>query len=228
MTNGNIEQKIISTARELFIEKGYVETNMSDIAAAVGMRRTALHYYFRTKDRLFQAIYGDIVRSMIARIHDIIASDMPILERLSTIIDEYTGLFMRNPVLPQFVIGEIRRDVDNLIRVAKEMGIEEDVEDIKSIMMDEIRKGTIRNVPPHIVFFTFISQITFPFLTKNLVVRILPQGSDGTGDFDAFTAEWKRSLLIQMGCLLSCDGDRNAVTEQVDRLLSESRDAKSR
>ena len=49
-----MEQKIIQAARETFLKKGYKETNMSDIAAAVGLTRPAMHYYFRTKERLFQ------------------------------------------------------------------------------------------------------------------------------------------------------------------------------
>ena len=53
---GNIEQNVIACAHRLFIEKGYVNTSMSDIAAAVGITRPALHYYFRTKERLFRAI----------------------------------------------------------------------------------------------------------------------------------------------------------------------------
>ena len=51
---GNIEQNVIACAHRLFIEKGYVNTSMSDIAAAVGITRPALHYYFRTKERLFR------------------------------------------------------------------------------------------------------------------------------------------------------------------------------
>ena len=55
---GNIEQNVIACAHRLFIEKGYVNTSMSDIAAAVGITRPALHYYFRTK----AALPGDLRR----------------------------------------------------------------------------------------------------------------------------------------------------------------------
>ena len=48
--NNELEYQIIETAKQLFIEKGFVETSMSDIAAKVGINRPTLHYYFRTKD----------------------------------------------------------------------------------------------------------------------------------------------------------------------------------
>lgn len=101
---GNIEQNVIACAHRLFIEKGYVNTSMSDIAAAVGITRPALHYYFRTKERLFRAIYGDILQEVIPRIHDILIRDIPFMERLDRIIDEYVALFLNNPDLPYFMI----------------------------------------------------------------------------------------------------------------------------
>lgn len=55
--NEDLEKKIIEAAKELFIENGFAETSMSDIAAKVGINRPALHYYFRTKDKMFQAVF---------------------------------------------------------------------------------------------------------------------------------------------------------------------------
>ena len=37
--HSDLEQQIIKTAQQLFIEKGFVETSMSDIAATVGINR---------------------------------------------------------------------------------------------------------------------------------------------------------------------------------------------
>ena len=56
--HSDLEQQIIKTAQQLFIEKGFVETSMSDIAATVGINRPTLHYYFRTKDKMFKAVFG--------------------------------------------------------------------------------------------------------------------------------------------------------------------------
>lgn len=63
--NEDLEKKIIEAAKELFIENGFAETSMSDIAAKVGINRPALHYYFRTKDKMFQAVFGNIILSFI-------------------------------------------------------------------------------------------------------------------------------------------------------------------
>lgn len=60
----DLETKIIEAAKELFIENGFAETSMSDIATKVGINRPGVHYYFRTKDKMFQAVFGSIVKSL--------------------------------------------------------------------------------------------------------------------------------------------------------------------
>ena len=60
-----MEQKIIEAAKATFLKKGFKDTNMSDIAAEVGLTRPAMNYYFRTKERLFQAVFGDILMSFL-------------------------------------------------------------------------------------------------------------------------------------------------------------------
>ena len=116
-----MEEHIIGVARKLFTEKGYTNTNMSDIAATAGIKRSTLHYYFRTKDRLFQAIYGDIVRKIIPRIQTILTQDIPFFERMNDIIDEYIALFLSDPALPRFILGEIQRDMGHLVKISQEL-----------------------------------------------------------------------------------------------------------
>ena len=90
--NNELEYQIIETAKQLFIEKGFVETSMSDIAAKVGINRPTLHYYFRTKDRMFQAVFGSIVMSLLPKVQEIIQQELPFIDRVSLILDKYITL----------------------------------------------------------------------------------------------------------------------------------------
>ena len=79
----DLEERIIRVARSLFIERGFAETSMSDIAATVGINRPVLHYYFRTKSRMFQAVFGDIVQSIVPTVFTILAQkDKPLDDRI--------------------------------------------------------------------------------------------------------------------------------------------------
>ena len=196
-SNENIEKRIHTAARKLFIEKGYLNTNMSDIAVAAGIKRPTLHYYFRTKERLFQSIYGNILQAVIPRIHGILSQDIPFIDRLSDVTDEYFALFRKNPDLPQFIIGEIQRDINHLIVIAKQLGVDEYILKIKAVCLDDMEKGAIKTVPVQDIFLTFYSLMLFPFLTKNLITHLLIDER-----FEDFLKEWKQNIMRQMRHLL--------------------------
>ena len=59
-----MESRIIEAAKRVFVRKGYEAATMSDVAAEVGIGRTALHYYYRTKEILFDAIFGQLLSSL--------------------------------------------------------------------------------------------------------------------------------------------------------------------
>lgn len=51
-TLNDTRSRILEAARELFNERGYAATSLADIAAAVGLTKTAVAYHFHPKDRL--------------------------------------------------------------------------------------------------------------------------------------------------------------------------------
>ena len=104
--NNELEYQIIETAKQLFIEKGFVETSMSDIAAKVGINRPTLHYYFRTKDRMFQAVFGSIVMSLLPKVQEIIQQELPFIDRVSLILDKYITLFTENLTCQSLYAGK--------------------------------------------------------------------------------------------------------------------------
>ena len=160
--HSDLEQQIIKTAQQLFIEKGFVETSMSDIAATVGINRPTLHYYFRTKDKMFKAVFGSIVMSLMPKIQDIVKQDIPFMERLSMILDEYIELFTSNPCLPRFICGEIQRDVNHLLATAKELQFGDALSQVKDSILTAMEDGKLKKVPIHIVFLTVYSLLSYP------------------------------------------------------------------
>ncbi len=219
--NDNLELRIVEAARTIFIERGYADASMSDIAAAAGIKRSTLHYYFRTKDRLFQAIFVDIVRDIFPRIQNILAEDRPFMSRLNSVIDEYMALFRKNPALPQFIIGEIQRDVRHLMGVLDSLEIEGYICTIRERMALEIRSGELRRVPLRVILLTLYSQMIFPFMTRDLVATLML--ADGES-FDRFLREWKRSIMRQIGYLVLNIDNRAEIERMVDATLDIGRD----
>lgn len=200
--NNELEHQIIETAKQLFIEKGFAETSMSDIAARVGINRPTLHYYFRTRDRMFQAVFGSIVMTLLPKVQDIIKQDLPFIDRINRILDEYVTLFTENPDIPRFICGEIQRDIAHLFATAKEMQFDKIFLVIKDRMLQEMETGKLKKVPIHTVFMTFYGLLTFPLLAKNLLTHIF---LNDEADFPALMIEWKQYIIFHMTNLLYHD-----------------------
>ncbi|MFC5831047.1 TetR/AcrR family transcriptional regulator [Nonomuraea insulae] len=58
--------RILAAARELFAERGYAATSLADIAAAVGLTKTAVAYHFHPKDRLATELLSPAAGDMLA------------------------------------------------------------------------------------------------------------------------------------------------------------------
>lgn len=198
----DLERQIIETAQQLFIEKGFAGTSMSDIAVTVGINRPTLHYYFRTKDKMFKAVFGSIVISLMPKIHDIIKLDIPFVDRMGMVLNEYIELFTKEPYLPKFICGEIQRDVNHLLEAAKELQFEAALSLVKDTLLAEMEAGKIKKVPLPMVFLTFYSLLTYPFLVRNLITTLF---LDNEEDFTSFLQEWKQHIITELTNLLSND-----------------------
>ena len=61
------EQKIREAARKVFQAKGMHGARMQDIADTAGINKALLHYYFRSKDQLFEAIFKEALQQLIPK-----------------------------------------------------------------------------------------------------------------------------------------------------------------
>lgn len=195
-----MENRIIDAARAVFIEKGYAETSMSEIAAKAGINRPALHYYFRTKDKMFQAVFGSIVSSVIPKVFDaIMHKEKSVAERTECIIDAYYSLFMKTPQLPLFMLRELNRDPEMLIKTILGLNVADTMREAISSLLEEMDEGKLKKVPLQFIFFNFYSLLTFPFLTIDISRKIFENNDDTLRES---LTEWKKNIVFQMENLL--------------------------
>ncbi len=194
------EEIILGTAKELFLENGYKNTNMSDIAAKAGINRTTLHYYYNTKEKMFQAVFSQILEFFLPTIKNILNTETDIFIIADKLLDEYFKLWLDNPGLPSFVIGEINRDSEHIFETAKSIGIYDYTESLTELVLKEQEKGSIKQMPIELLFMSIVSQAVFPFLVRNIFEEI------GFGCFDNPTEllkEWKQTISTQLRNLLN-------------------------
>ena len=193
-----MEHKIIEAAKATFLKKGYKDTNMADIAAEVGLTRPAMHYYFRTKERLFQAVFGDILMSFIPQIKESLSADIPLELKISQIVEAYMSVLEDSPTLPVFIVQEINRDIDNIISIALDNNLVELGQSVVNVLNREMKEGRIRKMPLIELGYTFYGLMMLPFLARPAGQMIFGRDSYSP----EFLQEWKENVIRQMVYLL--------------------------
>ncbi|QZE14191.1 TetR/AcrR family transcriptional regulator [Halosquirtibacter laminarini] len=130
----NIEERILFVAEKVFMKNGFKSTTMNMIAKEVGISRTSLNYYFRSKERLYSRLLDGMINRFIPRLGSYIGTTDDIYDVLDYWVDEYTKLLIEHPSYPFFIISEIERNQENLASVVRnslyEFGIIERVSEI--------------------------------------------------------------------------------------------------
>ena len=197
MENNKLEEKINSVAREVFVEKGFDGTSMSDIAARVGINRPTLHYYYRTKDKMFQAVFISIIQSFIPKVQDVLVNDdVPFSKKIAILVDTYLEVAKNNPYIPMFVLREINRNAKDFVEAVKPMYIDQFLNQVATYLLEAMERGEIKRVPLRIVFNTFYGLMSFPFLSKDLGFM------ESDKSLNDLIDEWKPYVIDQMMHLL--------------------------
>lgn len=171
MTTDNAQEKIMEAARQVFIRKGMDGARMQEIADEAGINKSLLHYYFRTKQQLFDAIFEESFGKLVPNLMGVFQREGAFLDKIETIVDQYDETMSKNPFLPQFVIHEINRDPDRLSRFILERGF--DVDKL-SIMLDrEAEAGNIRPVKAPHLMSSLLGMILIPYAARPLLQRNL-------------------------------------------------------
>ena len=104
----NKEEAILEAAEREFIAKGFDGARTTSIAEAAGVTHAMLHYYFRTKENIFNRILDEKMRLMSRSVLMAFGeAGLPLIERLRKGIENHFDFVVENPGLPRFIVNEV-------------------------------------------------------------------------------------------------------------------------
>ncbi|NQU87614.1 MAG: TetR/AcrR family transcriptional regulator [Mariniphaga sp.] len=186
----NTEQKILNAAQNVFMKKGMDGSRMQEIADEAGINKALLHYYFRTKQKLFEAIFKRLFKKAFPSIREMIFSDLPFDKKIETFIDKYMDILLKNPYLPLFILKEINRDPQFLASVIRSQGVNP-TEVFKSFEK-EMEKGTIRKMDPKDLLINMLALSIFPIAARPLMTEMFFNGNKN--EYKKFLLERKNTV----------------------------------
>lgn len=110
--NQNIEKRILWVAERLFLEKGFNGTSTTEIAKTVGCNQALIHYYFRTKEKLFWDVFSPKVEQVVECLDAPLDESLDFVERIRNVIDFYFGILELDERLAPFIVTELIMNPD--------------------------------------------------------------------------------------------------------------------
>jgi AcrR family transcriptional regulator len=110
--NQNIEKRILWVAERLFLEKGFNGTSTTEIAKTVGCNQALIHYYFRTKEKLFWDVFAPKVEQFVEYLDAPLDESIDFMERVKNVIDFYFGILELDERLAPFIVNELIMNPD--------------------------------------------------------------------------------------------------------------------
>ena len=95
----NTESKIIESAKDVFVEKGFAGARMQEIADKAGVNKALLNYYFRSKDKLYEAVFKHVLGRFMRAFADAARDTETFRDFLKTFIYSYVDFEVNNPCI---------------------------------------------------------------------------------------------------------------------------------
>ena len=156
----NMEQAILEAAEKLFLEKGFVATSTTQIARAVGCNQALLHYYFRTKENLFNKIFEHKFRLFFQQVFDTTdLNEMSFIDKIKRITESHFDIIAENPRVPMLILNELSRMPNQLLMLREKL---HELPEKLFVMMQkelltEIEAGRVRQVDFLDIIITIVS-----------------------------------------------------------------------
>jgi len=163
------EQLILQTAREIFIQKGLAGARMQDIADRAGFNKALVHYYFTSKEKLFELVFEQEFAQFFSNLATIISAELPLFEKIESIVSLDIERMTQFPGLPNFVLNEMSRNPDVIFKKLKKIPIEKVLGGFQKQINSEVKKGTIKKISADQLFINIQSLCIFPFIARPMI-----------------------------------------------------------
>lgn len=175
MKDRQTEERIFEAATEVFEEKGLAGARMQHIADKAGINKALLHYYFRTKDHLFEAVFTKLAKKILSKFDPILDEKMSLEEKIRFFFREHISFLQRNPRLPGFILNEINNNPERIKKLIKNIDIHALWNKISAQHRDELQYYNLdeKDIPQ--IITTIVSISVFPFAARGIFETILNQ-----------------------------------------------------
>lgn len=161
------KERIRLAAAKVFTEKGYEAATTRDIAKEAGIKNMAsLHYYYRSKEKLFELIIQEKMHDFSKVMDRCFGKQAPLHQKIREFVPAYIDFFRDHPYLPLFVMSEGQRNAN---KVNELIGGDQHHDILQEQLNHLIEQKIIRPISLGNFYCNIIGLVIFPFISKNVL-----------------------------------------------------------
>ncbi len=164
----NTEEEILQAARRVFIRRGYDGARMQEIANEAGYNKSMLHYYYRSKDRLFHEVFIDVVRRIIPPLLAVLEENLDLMKKLEKMINKLLESLEMHPYVPGFMTRELNQHPERISEMIEELGLHMPELFIRQVRT-AVRAGKIIPIHPVQLLINVLALCIFPYIGGPMV-----------------------------------------------------------
>lgn len=192
------ETRILDAAHAVFVRRGTAGARMQEIAREAGVNPALLHYYFRSKARLSEAVFTRAAAQLLPAAFQILGSERSLEDKVAAIVDHEHTQLLKTPYLPAYVLSELAHHPERARqflsavtgRAPEEIG-RSVMGRLKAQIQEQVKAGRMRAIEPDQFVVNLMSLCIFPFAARTMICTLL--GLDDAG-FEKFVARRRKEL----------------------------------
>ncbi|MFN2566456.1 MAG: TetR/AcrR family transcriptional regulator [Gemmatimonadaceae bacterium] len=188
--DGDTERRILTAARTVFMRRGTAGARMQEIAEEAGVNQALLHYYFRSKEGLAEAVFREAASGLIPSAVRVLGSDATLEEKVEQFVHLYIDTVRQHPFIPGYVLAELHHHPQRLAALVSELAGPAAtpagmafIQRLGAQLRERAATGAIRPIAPHQFFVNLLSLCVFPFVARPLLLTVLGMDEEAFGRF---------------------------------------------
>ena len=196
--DADTETRILDAAHTVFMRRGTAGARMTEIAREAGVNHALVHYYFRSKQRLAEAVFRRAIGQFFPVMICVFASDAPLEEKVRLVAAAQIDMLLKNRYLPGYLLAELNHYPERAEQLLSVMSGTTPA-NVRARLLGTLGKqleeaagsGAIRAIRPQEFVLNLVSMVVYPFAARPLVMAIMGM-DDAT--FTAVMEERKQAI----------------------------------
>lgn len=194
-------ENILSTAMNLFSQKGFEGTSVREIASGAEVNPAMISYYFGSKEKLFESLVENKASFLKGVFADLVTNkSLSQIEKMYVVIDSYVERIFQNPLFHQLLQRELPMESRPQMKDAIADILLRNFVSVKKIIQDGIDSGEFKEVDTELTIASLIGSISYLLSSDIMCRKMLQKGKDFNPFHSKKLKERLSEHLKQMMC----------------------------